>query len=465
MDGAQSRVNRSLLWMLSVSIGGTILLVGLIAAAASFWFAFEEARDLQDDELREIAWLVSPGDAKFLSSPGGFNPADEPEMRIWVLKVSRLATRIVTPDLSLIVPGELSDGLHTIQSHGQSWRIYIRTVSQEYALAVAQRTSARDEIARDSALRTLFPLLALIPVLVFLAGLLIRLLLRKVHELSAEVDRRGDSDLTPISATGVPSEIQPFVNATNRLLDRLLSALAMHRRLVADAAHELRSPITAMTLQLENALASETIPQTVLDRLAPLGRSVERMRSLVEQLLMLAEQEATAPVIGHTFDAREVVVEALGEVFPFAESKGVDLGMDVSESVQLRGSEQDFLALTRNAIDNAALYTQAGGKVDVRLYREGNDAVFEVEDTGPGIPEGELSRVFDAFYRVVGSGQPGSGLGLAIVRSAATRLGGRVSLHTISSAGRTGLRFTYKQTLPPTDCSSGFLSRPPDRAA
>jgi len=448
MDGAKSRVNRSLLWMLSVSIGSTILLVGLIAAALSFWFAFEEARDLQDDELREIAWLVSPGDTKFLSSQGGFKQADEPAMRIWVLKVSKLATRIVTPDLSLIVPGELSDGLHTIQSHGESWRIYIRTVSEEYGLAVAQRTSARDEIARDSALRTLFPLLALIPVLILLAGLLIRILLRKVHELSAEVDRRGDSDLTPISATGVPSEIQPFVNATNRLLDRLLSALAMQRRLVADAAHELRSPITAMTLQLENALASGSIPETVANRLAPLGMSVGRMHSLVEQLMTLAEQEAAPPAISRTFDAKAVVVNALGEVFPFAESKGVDLGMDVSEAVQLRGSEQDFLALTRNAIHNAALYTPAGGKVDVRLYRRGHEAVFEVEDTGPGIPEGELSRVFDPFYRVVGSGQPGSGLGLAIVRSAATRLGGQVSLYTISSGGRTGLQFTYRQALP-----------------
>lgn len=448
MDGAKSRVNRSLLWMLSVSIGSTILLVGLIAAALSFWFAFDEARDLQDDELREIAWLVSPGNAKFLSSQGGFKQADEPEMRIWVIKVSKLATRVVTPDLSLIVPGELSDGLHTIQSHGESWRIYIRTISEEYGLAVAQRTSARDEIARDSALRTLFPLLALIPVLILLAGLLIRILLRTIHELSAEVDRRGDSDLTPISAIGVPSEIQPFVNATNRLLDRLLSALAMQRRLVADAAHELRSPITAMTLQMENALASGSIPETVAARLVPLGKSVEHMRSLVEQLLTLAEQEATPPAVSRTFDARTVVVDALGEVFPFAESKGVDLGMDICESVQLRGSEQDFLALTRNAIDNAVLYTPAGGKVDVRLYRRGQEAVFEVEDTGPGIPEGELSRVFDAFYRVVGSGQPGSGLGLAIVRSAATRLGGQVSLYTISSGGRTGLQFTYRQALP-----------------
>ncbi|WP_432258068.1 ATP-binding protein [Cupriavidus sp. TMH.W2] len=448
MDGAKGRVNRSLLWMLSASICGTILLIGLVAAAMSFWFAFEEARDLQDDELREIAWLVSPGNAKFLSSQGGYKPVDEPEMRIWVLKISKLSTHVVTPDLSLRVSGDLSDGFHTIESYGQSWRIYIRTLNEEYGLAVAQRTSARDEIARDSALRTLIPLLVVIPILVLLSGFLIRILLRKVQELSVEVDKRGDSDLTPISATDVPTEIQPFVNATNRLLERLQSVLAQQRQLVADAAHELRSPVTAMTLQLENALASEAVPDTVLTRLAPLGKSVSRMRSLVEQLLLLAQQESAQTTASHTFDAKAVVIDALGEIFPFAESKGVDLGLDVGEALQLRGSEQDFLALTRNAIDNATLYTPTGGKVDVRLYRNGNDAVFEVEDTGPGIPKGELTRVFDPFYRVVGSGQPGSGLGLAIVRRAASRLGGQVSLHTISSDGRTGLRFTYTQTLP-----------------
>lgn len=445
MDGAKGGVNRSLLWMLSVSICGTILVVGLVAAAASFWFAFEEARDLQDDELREIAWLVSPGDARFLSSQGGFVQAEEPEMRIWVLKVSKLATRVVTPDLSLTLPGELSDGLHTIDSHGESWRIYIRPISAEFGLAVAQRTSARDEIARDSALRTLIPLLAVIPILILLAGILIRILLRKVQQLSADVDRKGEPDLAPLPTVGVPLEVLPFVNATNRLLGRLRSALAQQRKFVADAAHELRSPVTAMTLQLENAMTVEAATEAVLARLAPLGKSIARMRSLVEQLLLLAEQESGPPPVSCDVDARAVIIDVLGELFPFADYKGIDLGMDFSEALMIRGNEQDFRAVVRNAVDNAVLYTPSGGKVDVCLYQQGNEIIFEVEDSGPGIPACELARVFDPFYRIVGSGQPGSGLGLAIVRSAAGRLGGRVSLHTIMSGGKTGLRFVYTQ--------------------
>ncbi|MDW3687198.1 ATP-binding protein [Cupriavidus sp. CV2] len=447
MDGAKGGVNRSLLWMLSVSICGTILVIGLVAAAASFWFAFEEARDLQDDELREIAWLVSPGDAKALSSQGGFAQADEPEMRIWVLKVSKLATRVVTPDLSLTLPGELSDGLHTIDSHGESWRIYVRPLSAEYGLTVGQRTSARDEIARDSALRTLIPLLFVIPVLILLAAILIRILLGKVQQLAAEVDKKGDTDLAPLVAQGVPSEILPFVSATNRLLGRLQSAIALQRQFVADAAHELRSPVTAMTLQLENALTVEDTTNAALARLAPLGKSISRMRSLVEQLLLLAEQDAGPPTVSHDIDTKAVVIDALGEIFPFADSKDIDLGLEVGEALTIRGNQEDFRVLVRNAIDNAVLYTPPGGKVDVRLYRMADAAIFEVEDTGPGIPEEELARVFDPFYRVVGSGQPGSGLGLAIVRSAAARLRGHVSLHTLALNGKAGLLFVYMQPL------------------
>ncbi|MBK4734681.1 ATP-binding protein [Noviherbaspirillum pedocola] len=445
MDDSKGTVNRSLLWLLSVSICGTILVVGIFGALASFWFAFEEVRDLQDDELREIAQLVSLGDKDAISSEAHPPVDDEPEMRVWVIRMTKAGGNIATPDLSLSLPPNLSDGLHTVDSKGESWRLYVRTLNEGYGLAVAQRTSARDEIARDSALRTLTPFLLVIPILIVLAGFLIRFLLRKVGEVSEEVDKRDDTDLAPLSLQGVPAEIVPFVTATNRLLDRVKEALQQQRHFVADAAHELRSPVTAMTLQLENAMATGAIPGTLASRLAPLGVSLERMRELVEQLLLLAKLEAGAPVNYQRMDGRNVVVEALGEIFPLADSRNVDLGLVIGEELGLYGSEHDFRTLVRNAIQNAVLYTPPGGKVDVRLYRDANNAVLEVEDSGPGIPEELMSRVFDAFYRIVGSAQPGSGLGLAIVRSAAKRLGGEVSLENIRADGKTGLRFVYRQ--------------------
>jgi signal transduction histidine kinase len=350
-----------------------------------------------------------------------------------------------TPDLALALPARLPDGLHTVQSRGESWRLYARTVDAAHGLAVAQRTSARDEIARDSALRTLVPFLIVIPILILLTAILIRVLLRKVREAADQVDQKGDDDFAPLALAAVPAEIVPFVAATNRLLERVQLVLAKHRQFIAAAAHELRSPITAMTLHLENASAGDAALQPTL---APLGASLERMRALVEQLLSLARIQAQAVRSRELVDGMQVVVEAMGEVFPVADAKNVDLGLARGESLTLRGSEHDFRALARNAIENAVVYTPSGGKVDVRLYRDGMDAVLEVDDTGPGIPPDQLARVFDPFYRVPGSGQPGSGLGLAIVRSAAARLGGTVALDNNRPGRNGGLSFTYRQPLP-----------------
>lgn len=445
MDDSKGTVNRSLWWLLSVSICGTILVFGIAGALASFWFAFNEARDLQDDELREIAQLVSLGDRDVLSAKENPPPGDEPEMRIWVIRAFKAGTSLNSPDLSLNLPSNLSAGLHTVESKGEAWRVYVRSVNNEYDLAVAQRTSARDAIARGSALRTLIPFLVVVPILVFLTAFLIQIFLRTVNEVATELDKKDDMDLTPLSPNSVPAEILPFVMATNRLLERVAAALQQQRHFVADAAHELRSPVTAMTLQLENAMALETIPGGLANRLAPLGASLVRMRTLVEQLLMLAKLDAATQAAHQRMDGRHVVVDALGEVFPLADLKNIDLGLVVGEEIALYGSEHDLRALARNAIENAVHYTPAGGKVDVRFYRNEDTAVLEIEDTGPGIPEDQISRVFDPFYRIAGSGQPGSGLGLAIVRSAAARLGGKVQLESIRADGTTGLRFIYRQ--------------------
>lgn len=449
MDGSKGAVNRprSLRWMLSTWICGTILLVGIIGALTSFWFAFDEARDLQDDELREIARLVQLRGESIVSSKGHALADDEPEMRIWVIRTYKSGTNVTAADLSLSLPANLSEGWHTVESRGESWRLYVRTVDDVHGLAVAQRTAARDEIARDSALRTLVPFLIAIPFLIFLTAILIQMLLKKVKEAANLVDGKGDDDFAPLALDTVPAEMAPFVAATNRLLERVHLVLSKHRQFIAAAAHELRSPITAMTLHLENALSDDALPPAHQSRFAPLGASLERMRALVEQLLSLARIQPTAGHPHELTDGMKIVVEAIGDVFPAADAKNVDLGLVLSENLTIRGSEHDFRALVRNAIENAVLYTPPGGKVDVRLYQDGGDAVLEVDDTGPGIAEEHLSRVFDPFYRVPGTSQPGSGLGLAIIRSAAARLGGTATLENNRMGENGGIKFVYRQAL------------------
>lgn len=449
MDDSKRAVtrSRSLRWMLSASICGAILAVGIVGALVSFWFAFDEARDLQDDELREIAQLVQLRDKTIVSSEAQPAADDEPEMRIWVIRTYKTGTIVRSADLSLSLPARLGDGLHTVESRGESWRLYARTIDGEHGLAVAQRTSARDEIARDSALRTLLPFLTVIPILALLTAILIRVLLEKVNEVAHHVDQKGDEDFEPLGLTSVPVEIIPFVAATNRLLERVHGAVSKHRQFVASAAHELRSPVTAMTLHLENALNGPDASPALQATLSPIGAGLERMRMLVEQSLSLACMQAAPLHALACFDGRLIVVEAIGDAFPLADAKDVDLGLVIGDELALRGSEQDFRALARNAIENAVLYTPPGGKVDVRFFPDGEDAVFQVDDTGPGIPPEQLSRVFDPFYRIPGSGQPGSGLGLTIIRAAAARLGGTVTLRNSRSGAGNGLIFVYRQPL------------------
>jgi signal transduction histidine kinase len=437
--------SRSLRWMLTASICGAILLVGIVGAMASFWFAFDEARDLQDDELREIARLVKLQDQSLVSTASQPSREDEPEMRIWLIRTYPSGTVVNTPELALVLPAGLPEGLHTVESRGASWRLYVRSADHGKGFAVAQRTSARDEIARDSALRTLIPFLIVLPILALLTAILIRVLLKQVQAVAGQLDKKGDDDFEPLGLAAAPDEILPFVTATNRLLERVQGVLAKHRQFVASAAHELRSPVTAMTLHLENALDGEGGGAALPARLAPLGAGLARMDAIVEQLLALARLQARAAHAGERFHGKEIAVEALGELFPVADAKGVDLGLAAGESLVLDGSEHDFRALARNAIENAVLYTPPGGKVDVRLYLDGGHAVFEVEDTGPGIAPDHLARVFDPFYRVPGSSQPGSGLGLAIIRSAAARLGGMVSLENRRTGAGHGLKFVYRQ--------------------
>ena len=263
-----------------------------------------------------------------------------------------------------------------------------------------------------------------------------------VIALSTQLDRRDDSNLLPIPEAEVPSEIKPFVGAINALMQRLDRALTQQRRFIADAAHELRSPLTALTVQAEN-LEQSLVSAEAKTRVHHLKAGLERTAKLLEQLLNLARcQNTTTPAQEIRFD--DVVRQVMEDYMPLALSKQIDFGSKRFEQVSVVGPIEDLKMLVRNAIDNALRYTPDNGIVDVSLYQDNGQMVFMVEDNGPGIPAEEAERVFEPFYRVMGSGETGSGLGLAIVRSIADRLGGTVELR--NRTGSQGTRFCYRQS-------------------
>ncbi len=234
------------------------------------------------------------------------------------------------------------------------------------------------------------------------------------------------------------------MQAVNRLLARLGHSLDQQRRMVADAAHELRTPVAAARVQADN-LAHAELTADARERLESLQRGLARISDLVDQLLNFARVQGSA-VADEAIALDDLVRAAIEDTIVLAEAQRIDLGCIRLDRARVRGDGLRAQALIRNAIDNAVRYTPAGGWVDVSLVVEEGEAVLAVEDTGPGIPSELHDRVFEPFFRILGSQQSGNGLGLAIVRSAAQALGGRVELATRLD-GQPGLRFVYRQKL------------------
>jgi two-component system, OmpR family, sensor kinase len=292
---------------------------------------------------------------------------------------------------------------------------------------VSQETTVRNEIARDSALRTVLPLLIMVPILLFVVAYLVKQMLMPVSRLAKEVDARSEQELHPIQQEHLPTEIKPFVVAINRLLERVAHSMETQRRFIADASHELRSPMAALSLQGE-LLSNVDMPDEARKRLVRLRQGIERGRNLLDQLLSLARAQNANSTPLTTLSVQAIFRHVLEDLMPLAEAKDIDLGVSSPADAQVTASEVDLMAVVKNLVDNAIRYTPAGGRIDLSVSEDSQRVVLVVEDSGTGIPETERERVLDPFYRVLGSEQSGSGLGLSIVKSITDRLRGRIEL-------------------------------------
>jgi two-component system OmpR family sensor kinase len=414
-----------------------IVLVGLAAALASFTFAYYEAEEFQDDTLRAIAESTRLGER---SGQSAANDQNDPELALINDGSPRLTILHLPHDLAppWLQP-DLRAGFHTVAARRGAMRVFVRDLGPDERLVVAQPTDMRDEIAFDSALRTLLPLLFVLPVLVLLTAHIVRSELSPVRQLARRLDQQPAERPQPLSGE-VPAEITPFVAAINRLLARINRLIDQQRRFVADAAHELKTPLTALSVQAQNLENADSL-QAMRARVRPIRASIERVRRLSGQLLSLAKTQVDSEEA--TVDVSSLARELIAEHLPAAEQRGVDLGLEESAPVRVRATAETLRLILNNALDNAVSYTPAQGQVTVRLLAQGEDAVIEVEDTGPGIPALERERVFEPFYRIEGSPGNGSGLGLAIAHDAAARLGGSVTL--VDRPGGPGLVFRYRQ--------------------
>ncbi len=439
-------MNASLRGRLSCWIALVTVVTGILAGACAFLLSFREARELQDHQLLETALLIDRfGNSVTQWGSIGKNRHHDAHVVVTTLgTVDRSRGQGGAAPL-LHLPPKLPEGFLTVELDGVGWRVYVRTLSSGTRIAVGQRTAIRDEQAQDSSEYTLIPILLLVPTLLLLTTWIIRRTLAPVTELALQLDQRDEGNLAPLPVSGVPVEIQPFVTSLNSLMLRLSRSLEQQRRFIADAAHELRSPLTALTLQAANLRQTALSPEGER-RADQLEDGLERTRTLLEQLLTLARFQASRESMVE-LEVGPVVRRVIEDLMPMAAAKGVDLGCDRLEELRISASESGFSVLVRNVLDNALRHTPPGGVVDVSLFREGALVVFQVEDSGPGIPSGEEERLFEPFYRVTGGEGSGSGLGLAIVRGIAEQLGGMATLVNREDGG--GALFRYTQQLFP----------------
>ena len=407
------------------------LIFGLAAASAIAGFgifhtARQEASELFDYELRTVA-LSLPANIESVGSDANRSPdlGDLADDRI-IIEIWDLDGKLVYHSHQTPVPERQPAGFHSIERAEYHWRMFGVQQSQRF-IQVAQPFSVREDLALRLALHTLWPLGVLVPTTIVLVLLVVARGLAPIGGLSRALSTRSIESLDALQLDGpVPVEIRPLVEAVNDLLRRLSVASQAQRTFIADAAHELRSPLAALKLQLQAASRDGTLQceGPVLERIE--GR-LNRIIHLVQQLLTLAREDTQPAAQMVPVSLRRIGEQTVGDFSLLAEAKQIDLGLECeaangpTDPYPVQAEPHGLSVLLSNLVDNAIRNTPAGGKVDVILKRTGQRIGFEVVDTGSGIPEAELERVLDRFYRGEGAQGQGSGLGLAIAARVAQR--------------------------------------------
>ncbi|MBZ0131277.1 MAG: sensor histidine kinase N-terminal domain-containing protein [Rhodocyclaceae bacterium] len=423
-------IRRRLLLLLT----GTVLAAWLATAAFTYFDARHEIGELLDAHLAQSADLIAAqlehefededeGDRK---SPRQYRNERKIAFQVWDRK-DRLRLRSANaPETRL---QSQSEGYGDTVIEGKRWRIFSRwDESRHYLVQVGERYEIRDELAGSVASHLMHPLAVGLPVLALLIWLGVGAGLAPLGNVAREIQRREPDNLAHLDEGNAPREVVPLIAAINALFDRLRNSLEQERRFTADAAHELRTPLAAVKTQAQVALGARSDAERT-HALSSVVSGTDRAARLVEQLLVLARLDPqTALPQGQTVSLHELAARCIAEVAPAAAAKNVEMSLSPDADANVAGDAILLGVLLRNLLDNAVRYTPAGGEVAVGLSRTQDAVLLTVSDSGPGIPQAELGKVLDRFYRVLGSGEEGSGLGLSIVKRIADLHRARVSL-------------------------------------
>ncbi len=417
-----------LLWLLPV-----FLLVGAASAGFAYWSYNRMVNTFMDDQMQLLGEsIVTQGQDVMLP------PLTGERVHKWgsyVVQVFDAAGQVrfnSWPDMpAQLQPGA---GFHSVRADGTPWRVYTTGTNEASGprrVQVLQSGDFRRHLAAERVGVAILPVLVLLPLSAFILWGVAGMMSRAIADIARQASAQDEHSIAELPLDRVPSEIAPLVHSFNSLLTRLRDAFATQRRFVQDAAHELRTPITAVSLQLEN-LRGDFAAGAPAQRFAQLEAGVLRAQRLVDQLLRLSRQESAPESTRSPVNVHQVLHESINTLIALADQRGIDLGLETAgvlvEAAMLSCSSADLRSVVDNMIENALRYSPEGAVVDVRVLSQQGKLAIEVADTGPGIPPELLGRVFDRFFRVPGSDARGSGLGLAIAQSAAQRCGMCITL-------------------------------------
>ncbi len=428
---------RMLAWVLGALRVGVVLLI-----AATWWLLRQEMEEVFEDNLKQVALAVV--------HHRGVQGAGAPPTRLaeelpkvyeefgMFEFVTALWTRDgvlqASSDPRVTLPFLSRSGLAEVRVGGERWFLY--TVVLEDAIVQAgQRAREREMLASETASELVVPALGVLALLAVMVTLALRRGLLPLSQAAAEVALRSAESLHPIALASQPSELHPLVGAINDLMARLGQALSQQRHFVADAAHELRTPMTALRLQLQ-AVERATDAAQRGAALRELHLGIDRAQHLVERLLQLSRVAPGNPEPHReAINLAALVGETVGRFSAAAEAAGIDLGATSQAAPQVQGDPQQLSILLDNLVDNALRQVPRGGRIDVAATLDAGNPALVVTDNGPGIPQQERNRVFDRFYRGQRATGYGSGLGLAIVKAVAQGHEARVELDDAPGGG------------------------------
>lgn len=424
-----------------------LLLAAIVVAAGvqavfAYRTALAETDAIFDYQMQQMALSLRPGLALApeLVDPDPDSSEDNFEfvVQVWTAEGARVFQSTGSAEL----PRPAGLGFSKIESRGTTYRVFSAAVGKQ-VVQVAQDIAARQTMARRLAYRTVGPMAFMVPLLMLVVWWVVSASLAPVARVRQQLALRQADALTEVDERGLPDEIAPLVYELNLLFHRVRHAFDAQKNFVADAAHELRSPLAALKLQLQGlrrAQDEETRERAILR----LGSGIDRASRLVEQLLILARQQASQPVVAgnNVVPLTKLVQSILADQWEAANTRQIDLGLVTTEEGLIVGQEDSLRILLRNLIDNAVNFTPNGGTVNVGVQSKDGHTLLTVEDSGPGIAPQDRDRVFDRFYRAAGEPSSGSGLGLSIVKTIADLHKASLSVDRSEALG--GLQITVR---------------------